>query len=183
MPIELGEKIGAGGTGYVHEGPDNTVYKITNGSDMGNIDLLREHGMLSRVEGAGGIPSQKVIDAGRLDGRCYIQMERIDGVPLDELLHEWDPTFEEMNSIRDQIADIFAKLEEAGLFHGDATGIGNYMISETDDGMKVHIIDFVEGGIDETGETARKEAAAIDNILHRVTPNAPKPETDDALAL
>lgn len=183
MPIELGEQIGAGGSGYVHEGPDNTVYKITNGSDMGNIDLLRELGMLSRVANVGDIPSPNVIDAGRLDGRCYIQMERIDGINLNEMLNEWAPTFEEISNIRDQIADIFARLEEAGLFHGDAIGMENYMISETESGLKVHIIDFVEGGTDMTGQTARKEAAAIDTVLERIQISLPKPKTDDALAL
>jgi len=168
MGIDLGNKINSGGTGSVHEGPDNTVYKITTGDDIANADLLKEYRMLNRVEAVPAIPSQVTIDAGRLGDRCFIQMERIDGLPLDEFLHDRTPTDDEMSSIREQIADIYKELEQAGLFHGDAGGTGNYMITEGDDGLHVRIIDFAEGGSDPSGETAREEAKKIDSILSGV---------------
>lgn len=168
MSIELGKKISSGGTGAVHEGPNDTVYKITTGDDMANADLLKEHSMLNRVLAASDIPSQVTIDAGRLGNRCYIQMKRIHGTPLDEFLHDQQPTEDDITDIRTQIADIFDKLDNAGLYHGDAGGTGNYMITESEQGLHVHIIDFAEGGIDTSGETARQEATTIDNILARV---------------
>lgn len=168
MSIYLGDKISSGGTGSVHEGPDNTVYKITSGDDMANADLLKEYSMLNRIEAVPAIPSQVTIDAGRLGDRCFIQMERIDGIPLDEFLHDSTPTDDEISTIREQIAHIYEELAQAGLYHGDAGGTGNYMITESDEGLHVRIIDFAEGGSDPSGETAREEAKKIDRILSGV---------------
>tara|TARA_R110001592_G_scaffold20926_20_gene84824 strand:+ start:43477 stop:44016 length:540 start_codon:yes stop_codon:yes gene_type:complete len=179
MTIDLGKRISGGGTGAVHEGPDGSVYKITNGSEMANIDLLKEFGMLGRVNSITDFPTQDVIDAGRHEGRCFIQMKKIDGVPLDELLHAKQYTAQDIDDMRAQISDMHEQLADAGLYHGDAGGLGNYMVSKNAEGLKVRIIDFAEGGIDASGETARQEALKIDQTLERITP----PTHDSTLAL
>ena len=167
MELQIGQRLGAGGTGAVHEGPAESVFKITNGEDIANEDLMREFFMLEKLAKHPQIPTQKVIDAGRDEqGRAFIQMKRIEGDPLDEMVHYNNLTVDDLREIREQISEIYGHLENAGFYHGDPGGTGNYMVSfDEDDLPVVQIIDFAEGGEDPTGETARKEAAAIDNIM------------------
>ncbi len=167
MDLQIGEKLSGGGTGAVHEGPEDTVYKITNGQDIANEDLMREFFMLQKLAEHPQIPTQKVVDAGRdEEGRLYIQMQRIEGAPLDEMIHYNNLSVGDLAQVRDQIVEIYSQLEAAGLYHGDSGGTGNYMVTfDEDDQPVVQIIDFAEGGEDPTGETARREAATIDSIM------------------
>ena len=169
MALELGEKINAGGTGAVHRGPEGSVYKITNGSEMANADILKEFYVLQELQKFPNIPTQYVLDGGRDEaGRCYIQMNEIDGEPLDEMVHYDLLSVDDLTSIRYQVQDIFSKLGQAGFYHGDAIGTGNYMISRDEQDVKVRIIDFAEGGKDPSGTLAIQEGEQIDGILDRL---------------
>ncbi|MBK6895553.1 MAG: hypothetical protein IPH06_03045 [Alphaproteobacteria bacterium] len=165
MAIQLGKRISGGGTGAVHEGPDDTVYKITRGDSDSNADLMREFHLLSKAKEIQGLQIQQVLDAGRDGGRCYMQFRRIHGEPLGNMLMDDTLTREQLRSIKSQIAAIFDKLGENGFFHGDPEGLDNYIISGWPENIRVTLVDFVEGGLDPSGATARVELQTINGIL------------------
>lgn len=169
MGIQLGKKINGGGTGAIHEGPDDTVYKITTGDTMANRDIMREFMLLSRVDKVPGLNVQQALDAGKDDqGRCYIQFRKIHGESLGDLMQRNALSQDDVRSIRLQTREIFEGLAENGFYHGDAKAISNYMITRGPEGPKVTLVDFVDGGIDPTGKTAREEWKSIDAILRRL---------------
>lgn len=178
MGIQLGKKINGGGTGAIHEGPDDTVYKITNGDPAANADLMHEFHTLSSANRIADLPVQRVVEAGRHEGRCYIQFRRIHGESLGELLIGNRLNQTELIGIRDQIRTIHERLGENGLYQGDPEGLGNYMISRTKEGPKVTLVDFVEGGTDTSGKTALQDMRTIDGILNQMIKGLERAEMD-----
>lgn len=171
MGIQLGKKISGGGTGAIHEGPDDTVYKITNGDPEANADLMREFHTLSNANSIPDLPVQRALEAGRHEGRCYIQFRRIHGEGLDELLIGNRLNQQELIEIRDQIRAIHEQLGKNGLYQGDPEGLGNYMITRTKEGPKVTFVDFVEGGADPSGNAALQDMQTIDRIMDQLIRN------------
>lgn len=178
MGIQLGKKINGGGTGAIHEGPNDTVYKITNGDPDANADLMNEFHTLSGINTIPGIAVQRVLEAGRHEGRCYMQFKRIHGESLGELLIGNRLNQGELIEIRSQIRSIHEKLGENGFYQGDPEGLGNYMITRTKEGPKVTLVDFVEGGSDPSGNTALQDMRTIDGILDRLIKNFEHIEAD-----
>lgn len=178
MGIQLGKKINGGGTGAIHEGPDDTVYKITTGDPEANADLMNEFHTLSTANRIPDLRIQQVVEAGRLEGRCYIQFKRIHGESLGELLIGNRLSQKELIDIRDQIRAIHERLGENGLYHGDPEGLGNYMISRTKEGPKVTLVDFVEGGSDPSGNAALQDMRTIDGILNQLIRSLERAEMD-----
>ena len=163
---EFGRELGSGGTGTVYEGPDNTVYKVTTGDELANSDLLREFFTLTRLQNKPDLPVPQIIDAGSLeDGARYIQMAKIEGDMLTRILPSMPKA--DVKSVQTQINKIFNQLSEIGIFHGDAGGLDNYLISYASGAPRVHLIDFVEGGRDPSGQKAKDDAKTINQILNR----------------
>jgi tRNA A-37 threonylcarbamoyl transferase component Bud32 len=148
------------------KGPNDSVYKVSNGENL-NIDILREFILLSKIHRRSpGISAQQPLETGKDEQkRCYIQFKRIHGETLGELMLGKSLIPAEIQTIRMQVKDIFAKLAAHGLYHGDAGSVSNYMISGAGNDIKVTLVDFVDGGQDPSGQTAREEAKKIDDIL------------------
>lgn len=182
MTIQLGRKIDGGGTGAIHEGPDDTVYKITTGDPMANRDLMREFMLLSKVtDRIPGLSVQQALEAGQDEqGRCYVQFRKIHGENLGTLMQGNALSQEDIRAIREQVGGIFEELAENGYYHGDAGAVSNYMITRGPEGLKVTLVDFADGGTDPAGTIAREEAAKIDAILGRLVKT---PENDPDIDL
>ena len=90
-------------------------------------------------------------------------MDKVPGVNLGSIFTSLDE--EQLQQVRDQVRSIFNQLGEAGIFHGDAGGLDNYMVNVNGRSVDVCIVDFVEGGVDKSGKLAKEDAAIIDKIL------------------
>lgn len=181
--IELGSRISAGSTGSVHHGPAGSVYKITNGDTEANQDLTKEFLLLSRANNIPGTATSRVLSAGIYEnGRRFIQMDFIEGTPLDVLAHEGLLDEHDLQKIGQKIEIAFANLAKSGIYHGDAGGLGNYIVNKKDDEIEVHIVDFVEGGIDPTGEKSKEDTREARAALAKLSNNV-RLDSENTLAL
>ena len=159
-----GKEIGAGGGGTVHDGPDDTVYKISTNEIESQRAVLAEFFRLSALKEK-GISVPDTLTGGRLaDGRLFMHISKMPGESFSKAQH--DLNAQDIQEIRIQLSEIFTVLKEEKILHGDTNGIDNYMISRDNDGTaKVHLIDFGEASKNASPEESDAEFEHIDNIL------------------
>ena len=148
---QLGEK-GKEGTTYLVETPEGKRYAMKTFKKQKSSAKLRKEAELQKIASSTGA-SPDVIDIDTVSK--YIVMEKLDK-------HLWDIIVKNEGFLstyyQKQIITIFKKLDECGVFHGDAN-IMNYMIKN----KRLYIIDF--GMAKEiTNELQRKLGTSTPNI-------------------
>lgn len=154
---EIGDLIGAGGMGRVHEGYDRVLgrsvaVKVLDESRARDPRFVEAFRREARAAAALHHPNVvSVFDSGQEDGLRYIVMERIRGRTLREVLAEEGPLEPDRAvAIAGQIAAALAAAHHQGLVHRDIKP-GNVML--TQDGS-VRVMDFgIARAVDEESRT------------------------------
>jgi eukaryotic-like serine/threonine-protein kinase len=143
-PYRVVSSLGAGGMGEVYRGYDATLrrdvaLKLLPGDLADDPDrrarMLRE----ARAVAALNHPNICTIyEVGEADGRPFIAMEVVDGVPLSATLERRALSADEVVRVGIQLADAVAHAHDRGIVHGDLKS-GNVMI--TPEG-RVKVLDF-----------------------------------------
>lgn len=81
----------------------------------------------------------KVYEVGKLDGRPFIAMQRVDGVTLDRAAIGM--SLEQKVRLMDTVAEAVHAAHKVGLIHRDLKP-GNILVEETAEGFKPFVVDF-----------------------------------------
>jgi serine/threonine protein kinase len=138
------ERLGAGGSGVVYRARDlrlerpvalKVLSEALRDDELAWARLLREARLASSLRH----PHICAIhDLGEEDGRSYIAMEHIDGLPLADALQGGALSAERVRDCGAQIAAALAHAHEHGVIHGDLKS-RNVMITAEGD---VKLVDF-----------------------------------------
>lgn len=141
---EVEDRLGEGGSGVVYRGRDlrlerRVAIKILadhlRDDQLGWARLLREARLASNLNhpniGA-------IYDLGEEDGRSYIVMEYVEGLPLSDLIPEGGMPPMQVQRYGGQIAAALAAAHEGGVVHGDLKGSNILVTSEGN----VKLLDF-----------------------------------------
>ena len=141
---ELGGRLGEGGSGVVYQGRDlrldrTVAIKVLSDAlrddELAWARLLREARLASQLNHP---HIAAIYDLGEEDGRAYIVMEYVEGLPLAELIPEGGMPGEQATRYATQIADTLAYAHEHGTLHGDLKGSNIVVTPEGD----VKLLDF-----------------------------------------
>ena len=125
---ELGDRLGEGGSGVVYQGRDlrldrtvaiKVLADALRDDELAWARLLREARLASQLNHP---HIAAVYDLGEDDGRAYIVMEYVEGLPLADLIPEGGMPAEQVRRYAVQIADTLAYAHEHGTLHGDLKG-------------------------------------------------------------
>ena len=136
--------LGEGGSGVVYRGRDLRLERqvaIKVLSDALRDDelawgrLLREARLASHLSHAN---IAAIYDLGEEDGRAYIVMEYVEGLPLVDLIPEGGMPLEQVDRYAKQIAGALAFAHQQGVIHGDLKGSNIVVTPEGD----IKLLDF-----------------------------------------
>lgn len=136
--------LGEGGSGVVYRGRDlrlerpvaiKVLADALRDDELAWGRLLREARLASQLNHP---HISAIYDLGEEDGRAYIVMELVEGLPLAELIPEGGMPREQVERYAKQICDALAYAHEHGTLHGDLKG-ANIMI--TPEG-NIKLLDF-----------------------------------------
>jgi tRNA A-37 threonylcarbamoyl transferase component Bud32 len=144
---QLGDKGKEGITYLVKDRTTGLEYAMKTFNKRKSIENIKKESELQKKSYEKGI-SPKVIDVDTVSN--YIVMEKMDEHLFDVMKRQKGNLTE---SQQKQLMDIFIKLDEANVFHGDSN-ILNYMLKKN----KIYIIDFgMSKSIDEKFKRKLKE--------------------------
>lgn len=135
------QALGSGSTGCVYDAYDPELDRpvalkiLADASPEGRRRLLREARVAARLRHSNVVT---VYDAGVVEGRPYLAMERVRGVPLGRWLEASDRSLGEILAVFRQAAEGLQAAHDAGLVHQDFKP-SNVMVD--DDGRAV-VVDF-----------------------------------------
>ena len=141
---EIGERLGEGGSGVVYRGRDLRLERAVAIKVLAEAlcddefawgRLLREARLASQLNHP---HIAAIYDLGEEDGRNYIVMEYVEGLPLADLIPESGMPIEQVNRYARQIAGALAFAHEQGVIHGDIKGSNVIVTSEGN----VKLLDF-----------------------------------------
>jgi serine/threonine protein kinase len=125
---EIGGLLGEGGSGVVYRGRDlrlerpvaiKVLSDALRDDELAWARLLREARLASQLNHP---HIAAIYDLGEEDGRSFIAMEYIEGLPLADLIPEGGMAREQVERYGAQIADALAYAHEQGVIHGDLKG-------------------------------------------------------------
>ncbi len=125
---EIESCVGEGGSGVVYRGRDLRLERpvaikvLADGlrdDELAWARLLREARLASQLNHP---HIAAVYDLGEEDGRAYIAMEFIEGLPLADLIPEGGMPLEQVSRYAGQIAEALAFAHRQGVVHGDLKG-------------------------------------------------------------
>ena len=184
-PYEVIGALGRGGMATVLEVRDTRddgvrALKLLLPDAMSDEVRSRFHAEFRTLEALDHQNIVRVFEAGELDGRPYIVMERLQGQDLRGVVEDWrdlPPTqrFSEAEQILVQVARALAFIHDRGLVHRDVTP-GNIFVSP--DGA-VKIMDF--GVVKEPGVDRTRVGEMVGTIAY-VSPEQIRGEPVDARA-
>ncbi len=164
--------LGAGGSANVYAAYDPELDRevalkvLRGGADRAR--LLREAQAAARLNHPNVVT---VHDAGMVDGRLFVAMERVDGVTLGGWLGERPRPWRESVRVLRAAGAGLAAAHAAGLVHGDFKP-GNVMVAR--DG-RVLVLDFgLARPVEADGDGAAERAAADDPAAADADPAAPE---------
>jgi serine/threonine protein kinase len=120
--------LGEGGSGVVYRGRDlrlerpvaiKVLADALRDDELAWARLLREARLASQLNHP---HIAAIYDLGEEDGRAYIVMEYIEGLPLADLIPEGGMPLEQVKRYAEQIAGALAFAHEHGTLHGDLKG-------------------------------------------------------------
>jgi len=126
--------LGEGGSGVVYRGRDlrldpqvaiKVLAESLRADELAWARLLREARLASRLNHP---HIAAVYDLGEEDGRAYIAMEYVEGLPLADLILEGGMSREQFAHYAAQISDALAFAHQQGVIHGDLKG-SNIMVT------------------------------------------------------
>ena len=142
--------LGQGGMGFVYEGLQSMIgkrvaIKLLRNEIAFDPDQMKR--LLAEARTVNAVRHRGIVDIfgfGKLpDGRQYLVMELLEGLPLDELLARSSPlAFEEALPILDEILDALGAAHQVGVIHRDLKP-SNIFISVPQAGSAyVKLLDF-----------------------------------------
>ena len=125
---KFGDCLGEGGSGVVYRGRDlrlerpvaiKVLAEALRDDEFAWARLLREARLASQLNHP---HIAAIYDLGEEDGRAYIVMEYVEGLPLADLIPEGGMPYEQVECYAAQIAGALAFAHEQGTLHGDLKG-------------------------------------------------------------
>jgi serine/threonine protein kinase len=125
---EIESRLGAGGSGIVYRGRDLRLERqvaikvLADGlrdDELAWARLLREARLASQLNHP---HIAAIFDLGEEEGRAYIVMEYVEGLPLADLIPEGGMSLEQVERYAAQIAGALAYAHAQGVIHGDLKG-------------------------------------------------------------
>jgi len=125
---EIESCLGEGGSGVVYRGRDlrlerpvaiKVLADVLRDDELAWARLLREARLASQLNHP---HIAAIYDLGEEDGRAYIVMEYVEGLPLADLIPEGGMPLEQVERYAAQIAGALAFAHEQGVIHGDLKG-------------------------------------------------------------
>jgi serine/threonine-protein kinase len=125
---EIEDRLGEGGSGVVYRGRDlrlerpvaiKVLADALRDDELAWARLLREARLASQLNHP---HIAAIYDLGEEDGRAYIVMEYVEGLPLADLIPEGGIPFEQVKSYARQISDALDFAHQQGVIHGDLKG-------------------------------------------------------------
>jgi serine/threonine-protein kinase len=120
--------LGEGGSGVVYRGRDlrlerpvaiKVLADVLRDDELAWARLLREARLASQLNHP---HIAAIYDLGEEDGRAYIVMEYVEGLPLADLIPEGGMPLEQVERYGAQIAGALAFAHQQGVLHGDLKG-------------------------------------------------------------
>lgn len=125
---EIEARLGEGGSGVVYRGRDlrlerpvaiKVLADALRDDELAWARLLREARLASQLIHP---HIAAIYDLGEEEGRAYIVMEYVEGLPLADLIPEDGMACEQLESYAAQISDALAYAHQQGVIHGDLKG-------------------------------------------------------------
>ncbi len=125
---EIEDRLGEGGSGVVYRGRDlrldrpvaiKVLADALRDDELAWGRLLREARLASQLNHP---HIAAIYDLGEEEGRAYIVMEYVEGLPLADLIPDGGMPLEQVEHYAAQIADALAFAHEQGTLHGDLKG-------------------------------------------------------------
>ena len=125
---EIEDRLGEGGSGVVYRGRDlrldrpvaiKVLADALRDDELAWGRLLREARLASQLNHP---HIAAIYDLGEEEGRAYIVMEYVEGLPLADLIPDGGMPLEQVERYAVQIADALAFAHEQGTLHGDLKG-------------------------------------------------------------
>jgi serine/threonine protein kinase len=141
---ELGERLGEGGSGVVYSARDLRLQRTVaikvladalRDDELAWARLLREARLASQLNHP---HIAAVYDLGEEEGRAYIVMEYVEGLPLADLIPEGGMPAEQACRYAAQIAAALGFAHQQGVVHGDLKGSNVIVTAEGD----AKLVDF-----------------------------------------
>ena len=141
---EIESRLGEGGSGVVYRGRDlrlgrpvaiKVLAEALRDDELAWARLLREARLASQLNHP---HIAAIYDLGEEDGRAYIVMEYVEGLPLADLIPEGGMPLEQVTRYAGQIAGALDYAHQQGVLHGDLKG-SNIVV--TSDG-NIKLLDF-----------------------------------------
>lgn len=139
---QIQDLLGVGASGQVYRAWDRQLerpvaLKLLRGDDPRLMDhLLREARTQARIDHPHVC---KVFEAGELDGKPFVAMELVDGLPFHEAAREM--TVEERVAVLAEVADAVQAAHALGLVHRDLKP-QNVLVERTARGFHPRVLDF-----------------------------------------
>ena len=142
--FEIERCLGAGGSGIVYRGRDLRLERpvaikvLADGlrdDELAWARLLREARLASQLNHP---HIAAIYDLGEEDGRAYIAMEYVEGLPLADLIPEGGMPMEQVERYAAQIAGALAFAHRQGVIHGDLKASNIIVTPEGD----IKLLDF-----------------------------------------
>jgi len=133
---EIENCLGEGGSGVVYRGRDlrldrqvaiKVLADVLRDDELAWARLLREARLASQLNHP---HIAAIYDLGEEDGRAYIVMEYVEGLPLADLIPEGGLPLQQVERYAAQIAGALAFAHQHGVLHGDLKGTNIIVTSE-----------------------------------------------------
>jgi serine/threonine-protein kinase len=155
-PYILVDRLGAGGTGRVYKAEHRLMHRLVALKLIGRRRPFAGDSFLREIAAAGQLSHPHIVsahDAGRARGRCFLIMEYVEGIDLEQLVRRDGPLpIPVVREAMRQTALALQCIHEAGLIHNDVKP-GNVMLASKGDpnGLVFKLLDLglarcAEGG-------------------------------------